>query len=60
MKTDKWYIDWQQVTKSDNEWQQAIANGTTNENDTVYFKEWVTAIKHKNRYATSRGGGLKA
>ena len=29
-----------------------IASGTTNENDTVHFKEGMTAIKHKSRYIT--------
>ena len=35
------------MTKNDNEWQQMAASGTTNENDTVHFKEWMTVIKHK-------------
>ena len=30
-----------------------IVDGTTNENDTVHFKECMAAIKHKNRYTTS-------
>ena len=29
------------------------ANGTTNENDTVHLKEWMTATKHKNSYNQS-------
>ena len=38
---------WQQVTKSDNKWQLVTASassGTTNENGTVHFKEWMIAI----------------
>ena len=35
------------------------AGGTTNENDTVNFKEWMDAIKHKSRCATSRDGWLQ-
>ena len=35
------------------------ASGTTNENDRVYFKEWMVAIQHKNRYTTSRDGWLQ-
>ena len=35
------------------------ASGTTNQNDTVHFKEWMTAIKHKNRYNISRDGWLQ-
>ena len=43
--------EWQQMiqrmTKSDNKWQWVTASdadGTTNENDTVHFKEWMIAI----------------
>ena len=45
-KADEWYIGWQRMTTSSNKWQWMAANdsGTTNENDTVHFKEWVTAI----------------
>ena len=47
-KVNKWYIEWQQVTTNDNEWynewQQVTASGTTNENGTVHFKEWMIAI----------------
>ena len=32
------------------------ASGTTNENGTVHFKDWMAALKHKNRYATLRDG----
>ena len=32
------------------------AGGTTNENDTLHLKEWMAAIKHKNRYTISRDG----
>ena len=34
------------MTTSDNKWQwvAAIDSGATNENDTVHFKEWMTAI----------------
>ena len=35
------------------------AGGATNENDTVHFKEWMAAIKHKNRYTTSRDEWLQ-
>ena len=35
------------------------AGGTTNENNTAHFKEWIAAIKHKNRYTTSRDGWLQ-
>ena len=39
---------WQWVTTNDNEWynewQQVATSGTTNENGTVHFKEWVIAI----------------
>ena len=47
---------WQRVATNDNEWQQMAASGTTNENGTVHFKEWMAALKHKNRYATLRDG----
>ena len=30
------------------------ASGTTNENDTVHLKEWMTTTKNKNKYTTSR------
>ena len=45
-KADEWYIGWQRMTTSSNKWQWMAANdsGTTNENDTVHFKEWMTAI----------------
>ena len=43
--------EWQQVvkrvTKSDNEWQWMTASersGTTNENGTTHFKEWMIAM----------------
>ena len=32
------------VTTSDNEWQQVTNRGTTNENGTVHFKEWMFAF----------------
>ena len=32
------------------------AGGTTNEKGTVHFKEWMGAIKNKNRYTTSSDG----
>ena len=35
------------------------ADGTTNENGPVQFKEWMTAIKHKNKYTTSSDGWLQ-
>ena len=48
-KADELYIEWQWVTRtttSDNNWQWVAGNdsGTTHENDTIHFKEWVTAI----------------
>ena len=46
--------EWQRVTANDNEWHQTTASGTTKEKDTVHFNEWMTAIKHKNRYTSSR------
>ena len=36
--------EWERVAKNDNEWQRVTASGTTNENSTVHFKEWLTAI----------------
>ena len=51
--------EWQRVTTNDNEWQQTILSGTTNENDTVHFKELMTALKHKSKYTTSRDGWLQ-
>ena len=51
--------EWQRMTTNDNERQQKTASGTTNENDTVHFKEQMTAIKYKDRYTTSRGGWLQ-
>ena len=39
--------EWQQVTTDDNEWQRVTVSdtsGTTNENGTVHFKEWIIAI----------------
>ena len=33
--------------------------GTTNENNTVHFKKWMAAIKHKSRYTTSKDGWLQ-
>ena len=36
--------EWQRVTANDNEWQRVTASGTTNENGTVHFKEWMIAI----------------
>ena len=63
-KTDEWYIEWQRmktsdsewegVTRNDNEWQRMTASNPTNENDTVPFKEWKTATKHRNRYTIQR------
>ena len=45
-KADEWYIEWPRMTTSDNKWHWVTVNnsGTTNENDTVRFKEWETAI----------------
>ena len=54
--------EWQRMTNSDsknNEWQQMTASGTKNVRDTVLFKEWMTVIKHKNRYTTSMDGWLQ-
>ena len=39
--------EWQWMTKSDNEWQWVTvsdSSGTTIENGTVHFKEWMIAI----------------
>ena len=39
--------EWQWMTKSDNEWQwvtMSDSSGTTIENGTVHFKEWMIAI----------------
>ena len=49
------YNESQEVTTNDNEWQQMTASGTTNENDTVHFKEWMTAIKHKKKIHYFKG-----
>ena len=45
-KTENWSFEWQGMTASGNKWQWVAANdsGTKNENDTVPFKEWVTAF----------------
>ena len=43
----KWQRVMQLVTTSDNKWQWITASdssGTTNENGTVHFKEWMIAI----------------
>ena len=48
MKTS--YGEWKGVTTNDNEWQQITTSSTTNENDTVSFKVWMIAIKHRNRH----------
>ena len=32
------------VTTNDSEWQWVTPSGTTNENGTVHFKEWMIAI----------------
>ena len=54
---NEWYNEWQRVTASDKtsdekckKWQQtqgvraSDSSGTTNENGTVHFKEWMIAI----------------
>ena len=48
---NEWYNEWQRVTMSDttsdNRWQWVTASdssGTTNENGTAHFKEWLIAI----------------
>ena len=44
---NEWQWVVQQVIKSDNEWQQIAMSdsiGTTNENGTVHFKEWMIAV----------------
>ena len=64
-KTDEWYIERHEVTTNDkeqyNEWQQVTASGTTNENDTVHFKEWMAAILTMTKTDTLLQGmdGLK-
>ena len=47
----EWYNKWQRVTASnttsDNKWQWVTASdssGTTNENGTVHFKEWMIVV----------------
>ena len=53
----EWYNEWQRVTMNENEWQRVTksdnecewvtaseSSGTANENGTVHFKEWMTAI----------------
>ena len=51
---NEWYKKWPRVTASntasDNEWQQTAmidsewSSGKTNENGTIYFKEWMIAV----------------
>ena len=44
---NEWQRVIQRVTTSDNKWQWVTASdssGTTNETDTVHFKEWMIAI----------------
>ena len=39
--------EWQRMTTSENKWQWVTASyssGTTNENGTVHFKEWMIAV----------------
>ena len=36
--------EWQGVPTNNNEWQRMTESGTTNENNTVHFNEWMTAI----------------
>ena len=45
-KGDKWYMEWKRVTTNDNKWQWMTAYdcGTTHENNTINFKEWLNAI----------------
>ena len=45
-KAGEWYIEWQRVTTNDKKWQQMTMSGSEWQwyNDTVHFKEWVTAI----------------
>ena len=47
-KTDEWYIEWQQVTKSDNEWQRIITSGTTNDNE--WYDEWQRMTTNDNKW----------
>ena len=50
----------QGVKTNDIERQWMTASSTTNENDTEHFKEWMTAIKHRNRHTIiSRDGWLQ-
>ena len=48
---NEWYNEWQRMAMSgaasDKEWQQIAMSdsiGTTNENGTVHFKEWMIAV----------------
>ena len=60
-KEEEWPIVWERMTTSDNNWQWVAANdiGTTNQNDTAHFKEWVTAFWDKDRCITFRYGLLQ-
>ena len=47
-KTDEWYIEWQQVTKIDNEWQRIITSGATNDNE--WYDEWQRMTTNDNKW----------
>ena len=36
--------EWERLTTNDNEWQRVTVSGTTIENSTAHFKEWMIAI----------------
>ena len=43
----EWYNEWQRVATIDKKWQCVAASdssGTTNENGTVHFKEWMIGV----------------
>ena len=37
-KTDEWYIEWQQVKMSENEWQRVTTN------DKEWYNEWQRVV----------------
>ena len=44
---NEWYSEWQRLITSESKWQWVTASdisGTTNENGTVHFKEWLIAV----------------
>ena len=57
-KTDEWYIEWQQVTTSDNDWYNKWQQMTTNDNEwqrvttsgKTSDKEWQLVAKSDNKW----------